>query len=74
MFLHEKSGHQKVQRTVAASLANRWNLRTFTSTYIGNRRRTRINQLELWRGRRVFFPLEKVVVRMLRIVIKVKGF
>ena len=33
----------------------------------------RINQLELWRGRRTSIPLEKRVVMVLPTVIKVKG-
>ncbi|CDN13907.1 hypothetical protein RintRC_5264 [Richelia intracellularis] len=45
-------------------------LRSVTSTNIGNWTRERVNQLELWRGGRVFLPLERAVVMVLLTVEK----
>ena len=45
-------------------------VRGFTSTNIGDWTRERVNQLELWRGGRVFFPLERGVVMVLLAVEK----
>ncbi|CDN11680.1 hypothetical protein RintRC_3184 [Richelia intracellularis] len=49
-------------------------LRGFTRTNIGGWTRGRVNQMELWRGERVFFPLERAVVMVLLTVEKEKVF
>lgn len=54
------SGEIWASKSSAHRWLKRWqtdgNARKFTSTYIGNRRRTRINQLELWRVLTGLFP------------------
>ncbi|CDN14883.1 hypothetical protein RintRC_4187 [Richelia intracellularis] len=49
-------------------------VRGFTSRNIGDWTRERVNQLELWRGGRVFFPLERAVVMVLLPVEKQRVF
>ncbi|CDN10459.1 hypothetical protein RintRC_3220 [Richelia intracellularis] len=48
--------------------------RGFTSMNIGDWIRERLNQLELWRGGPVFFPLERAVVMVLLTVEKERVF
>ena len=49
-------------------------VRGFTSTNIEDWTRERVNQLELWRGGPVFFPLERAVVMVLLTVEKERVF
>ncbi|CDN13402.1 hypothetical protein RintRC_4087 [Richelia intracellularis] len=49
-------------------------LRGFTNTNIGDWTRERVNQLELWRGGPVFFPLERAVVMVLLTLEKERVF
>ncbi|CDN11772.1 hypothetical protein RintRC_7285 [Richelia intracellularis] len=46
----------------------------FTTTNIRDWTRQRVNQLELWRAGRVFFPLERAVVMVLLMVEKERVF
>ncbi|CDN09710.1 hypothetical protein RintRC_2746 [Richelia intracellularis] len=59
---------------MAQSFAVGRDVRGFTSTNIGNWTTERVNQLELWRGRRVFLPLERGVVMVLLTVEKERVF
>ncbi|CDN16386.1 hypothetical protein RintRC_2178 [Richelia intracellularis] len=59
---------------MAETLAVGRDVRGFTSTNIGNWPRERVNQLELWRGGRIFFPLERGVVMVLLTVEKERVF
>ncbi|CDN10294.1 hypothetical protein RintRC_1416 [Richelia intracellularis] len=47
---------------MAQTLAVGRYVRGFTTTNIGDWTRERVNQLKLWRGARVFLPLERGVV------------
>lgn len=57
---------------MAQTLAVGRDLRGFTSTNIRDWdwTRERVNELQLWRGGRVFFPLERAVVMVLLTVKK----
>ncbi|CDN11029.1 hypothetical protein RintRC_6383 [Richelia intracellularis] len=59
---------------MAQTLAVGRDLRGFTTRNIGNWTRERVNQLELCRAGRVFFPLEKAVVMVLLTVEKERVF
>ncbi|CDN10175.1 hypothetical protein RintRC_1954 [Richelia intracellularis] len=59
---------------MAQTLAVGGDVRRFTSTNIGDWTRERVNQLDLWRGGRVFFPLERGVVMVLLTVGKERVF
>ncbi|CDN11399.1 hypothetical protein RintRC_7591 [Richelia intracellularis] len=59
---------------MAQTLAVGRDFRGFTSTNIEDWTRERVNQLELWRGRRVFFPLERAVLMVLLTVEKERVF
>ena len=67
-------GIKELCTSMAQTLAVGRDLRGFTSTNIGDWTRERVNQLELWRGGRVFFPLEKAVVMVLLTVEKERVF
>ncbi|CDN09836.1 hypothetical protein RintRC_6791 [Richelia intracellularis] len=58
---------------MAQTLGVGWDLRGFTTTNIGDWIRERVNQMELWRGGRVFFPLERAVVMVL-LTVERKGY
>ncbi|CDN15696.1 hypothetical protein RintRC_5392 [Richelia intracellularis] len=59
---------------MAQTLAVGQEVRGFTSKNIGDWTRERINQLELWRGGRVFLPVERAVVMVLLTVEKERVF
>ncbi|CDN12030.1 hypothetical protein RintRC_1875 [Richelia intracellularis] len=59
---------------MAQTLAVGREVRGFTNTNIGDWTKERVNQLELWRGARVFFPLERAVVMVLLTVEKERVF
>ena len=70
-FQKEKYGHKiALHQTLAVGR----DLRGFTSTNIGDCTRERVNQLELGRGGRVFFPQEMAVVMVLLTVGKERVF
>ena len=58
-------GIKELCTSMAQTLAVGLEVRGFTSTNIGDWTRERVNQLELWRGGRVFFSLERAVVMVL---------
>ncbi|CDN13135.1 hypothetical protein RintRC_7583 [Richelia intracellularis] len=59
---------------MAQTLGVERDLRGFTTTHIGDWTKERVNQLELWRRGRVFFPLERAVVMVLLTVEKERVF
>ena len=67
-------GIKELCTSMAQSLAVGRELRGFTTRNIGNWTRERVNQLELWRVGRVFFPLERGVVMVLLTVEKERVF
>ena len=67
-------GIKELCTSMAQTLAVGRDLRGFTSKNIGDWTRQRVNKLELWRGGRVFFPLEKAVVMVLLTVEKERVF
>ena len=67
-------GIKELCTLMAQTLAVRSEVRGFTSTNIGDWTRERVNQLELRRGGRVFFLLERAVVIVLLTVEKERVF
>ena len=67
-------GIKQLCTSMAQTLAFGREVRAFTSRNIGDWTRERVNQLELWRGRRVFFPLERAVLMVLLTVEKERVF
>ncbi|CDN10282.1 hypothetical protein RintRC_1404 [Richelia intracellularis] len=59
---------------MAQTLAVGRDLRGFTTRNIGDWTRERVNQLELWRRGRVFFPLETAELMVLLTVEKERVF
>ncbi|CDN09850.1 hypothetical protein RintRC_0798 [Richelia intracellularis] len=56
------------------TLPLRRDVKGFTTTNIGDWTKQRVNQVELLRGRRLFFPLERAVVMVLITVEKERVF
>ena len=67
-------GIKELCTSMAQTLAVGRDVRGFTTTNIGDWTRERVNQLELWRGGRVFFPLGRAVVMVLLRVEKQRVF
>ena len=67
-------GIKELCTSMAQTLPVGREVRGFTTTNIGDWTRERVNQLELWRGGRVFFPLERAVVMVLLTVEKERVF
>ena len=67
-------GIKELCTSMAQTLAVGRDLRGFTSTNIGDWTRERVNHLKLWRGGRVFFPLDRGVVMVLLTVEKESVF
>ena len=67
-------GIKELCTSMAQTLGVGRDLRGFTTRNIGDWTRERVNQLELWRGRRVFFPLERAVLMVLLTVEKERVF
>ena len=67
-------GIKQLCTSMAQTLAVGREVRGFTCTNIGDWTRERVNKLDLWRGGRVFLPLERAVVMVLFTVGKERVF
>ena len=67
-------GIKELCTSMAQTLAVGRDLRGFTIRNIGDWTIKRVNKLKLWRGGRVFFPLERAVVMVLLTVEKERVF